>query len=101
MLIIKACWENISHYVLHYFFRLRKTLHTQSLSYIFFRGLTSSQIVLNPYKAHKTLLSGTTSYFAAWQTLKLPVFNIILYVIRKYVNPKCITSERVDIFYLA
>lgn len=89
MLIIKACWENISHYVLHYFFRLRKTLHTQSLSYIFFRGLTSSQIVLNP------------SYFTAWQTLKLPVFNIILYVIRKYVNPKCITSERVDIFYLA
>ena len=95
MLIIKACWENISHYVLHYFFRLRKTLHTQSLSYIFFRGLTSSQIVLNPYKA------GTTPYFTAWQTLKLPVFNIILYVIRKYVNPKCITSERVDIFYLA
>ena len=40
MLIIKACWKNISHYVLHYFFRLRKTLHTQSLSYIFFRGLT-------------------------------------------------------------
>ena len=31
----------------------------------------------NPYKAHKTLLSGTTPYFAAWQTLKLPVFNII------------------------
>ena len=101
MLIIKACWENTSYYVLHYFFRLRKTLHTQSLSYIFFRGLTYSQIVLNPYKAHKTLLSGTTSYFTAWQTLKLPVFNIILYVIRKYANSKCITSERVDIFYLA
>ena len=101
MSIIKACWENTSYYVLHYFFRLRKTLHTQSLSYIFFRGLTYSHIVLNPYKAHKTLLSGTTSYFTAWQTLKLPVFNIILYVIRKYVNSKCMTSERVDIFYLA
>ena len=34
-------------------------------------------LILNaPY-----LLSGTTPYFAAWQTLKLPVFNIILPVI--------------------
>jgi len=44
--------------------------------------------MLNPYKAHKALLSGTTPYFTAWQTLKLPVFNIILPVIWKYVNPK-------------
>ena len=86
MLIIKACWENISHYVLHYFFRLRKTLHTQSLSYIFFRGLTSSQIVLNPYKAHKALLSGTTPYFCFWQALKLPIVNVILTIHKKYVN---------------
>ena len=42
--------------------------------------------MLNPYKARKTLLSGTTSYFYAWQTLKLPVFNIILPALIKYVN---------------
>ena len=33
--------------VLHYILRLRKALHKQSPSNIFFRGLTSSQIVVN------------------------------------------------------
>ena len=32
----------------------------------------------NPYKARKALHSGATSYFHAWQTLKLPVVTIIL-----------------------
>lgn len=41
----------------------------------------------NPYKAHKALLSGTTPYLNAWQTLKLPVFDIIVHSIQKYVNP--------------
>lgn len=32
----------------------------------------------NPYKARKALPSGTTPYFNAWQTLKLPVIYYYL-----------------------
>ena len=66
--------------------------------------------MLNPYKAHKALHSGTTPYFTAWQTLMLPVFNIILPAFKKYVNPifwfnkkfnkDLIFSSIVDIFPL-
>ena len=46
---IKAFIQSITFLitVLHYFFRLRKALQKQSPSNIFFRGLTSSQIVVN------------------------------------------------------
>lgn len=74
MLIIKACWKNISHYVLHYFFRLRKTLHTQSLSYIFFRGLTLDtkicQFQMHYFRKSWHILSGIAHVTASiWKKL--------------------------------
>ena len=52
----------------------------------------------NPYKAHKALLSGTTLYFAAWQTLKLPVFNIILPVIGKCIMDYYMIGQKIRKF---
>ena len=44
----------------------------------------------NPYKARKALPSGTTPYFNAWQTLKLPV----IYYYSNLKNKLCQLKEK-------